>query len=259
METSFYYFLPAFILALIAGLATGLGGCLILFVKNNNFKYLAFSLGLAAGVMIYISLVEILKEGTFYLSLAKGAKAGGFLVLIGFFSGIVLIYLINKLIPETVILSKNNNFKLMRTGLFLTLVIAIHNFPEGIISFFTTLHSLALGIPVVIAIALHNIPEGIAVAMPIYYATNNKGKALCYSLLAGMAEPLGALMGYLFLWPFLNEIILGMLYATMAGIMVFISFNELLPTAKSYGPHSLIISGLMLGMGLMAISLWLFI
>jgi ZIP family zinc transporter len=267
MDVNVYHFTAALILSLIAGLSTGLGGCLSLFVKSNNTKFLAFSLGFSAGVMIYISLVEILKEANIFLTISLGEKIGNLYLIIYFFIGMLIIALINKLIPYQIhlksIKTKDNNFKnrlkLMRTGLFTALVIAIHNFPEGIISFITSLQSLSLGIPIVIAIALHNIPEGISVSIPIYYATNSRGKALFYSFLSGLTEPLGALLGYYILKPFLNNVIFGLLYAVIAGIMVFISFNELLPTARKYGENYLSISGLIVGMMFMAFSLWLFI
>ncbi|MFA5602832.1 MAG: zinc transporter ZupT [Bacilli bacterium] len=251
----------AFILSLIAGLSTGLGGCIALFVKNTNTKFLAISLGFSAGVMIYVSMVEILSEANNYLSISFGEKIGTLYTIIGFFGGMLLINLINKLIPNDINIynSQKNKARLMRTGLFTAIAIAIHNFPEGIATFISSVQSLKVGIPIVIAIALHNIPEGISVSVPIYYATNNKEKAFRYSLFSGMAEPLGALIGYLILLPFMNDVIFGVLYAVVAGIMVFISIDELLPAAREYGKHSLSIYGLVGGMIFMSISLWLFI
>jgi ZIP family zinc transporter len=250
----------AFILSLIAGLSTGLGGCIALFAKNTNTKFLAVSLGFSAGVMIYVSMVEILSEANNYLSTSFGEKIGTLYTIIGFFGGMLLINLVNKIIPNDVsITNQVNKARLMRTGLFTAIAIAIHNFPEGIATFMSSVHSLKVGIPIVIAIALHNIPEGISVSVPIYYATNNKEKAFRYSLFSGMAEPLGALIGYLILLPFMNDVIFGVLYAIVAGIMVFISIDELLPAARKYGKHSLSIYGLVLGMIFMSISLWLFI
>lgn len=256
----------AFILSLIAGLSTGIGGCIALFANNKNTNFLSVSLGFSAGVMIYVSLVKILAEANYFLNNSFGFKLGSLYTIIAFFSGMLIVMIINKIIPndikpEKLITKKEwqKRSKLLRTGLLTALAIALHNFPEGIASFVTFIHSPLIAIPVIIAIALHNIPEGIAVSVPIYYASNNKEKAFVYSLLLGMSEPLGAIIGYLILIPFMNDIIFGLLYATIAGIMVYISFNELLPAAREYGHHYLTIYGLISGMFFMSISLWLFI
>lgn len=260
-----YNILSAFILSLIAGLSTGLGGCIALFVKKPSMKFLSFMLGFSAGVMLYISMVEILEEATAFLTISFGNKIGTLLGLIGFFSGMLITKLINILFPKdpSIMENRTDNIKIkkkfFRTGLFTAIVIAIHNFPEGVATFTSSLHSLTHAIPIVLAIALHNIPEGISVAVPIYYATNNKNKAFTYSLLSGMAEPLGAFVGFLILMPFINNTIFGLLYALISGIMVYISFDELLPTANECGTHKLTILGLVFGMAFMAFSLWLFI
>ncbi|MDU1855333.1 MAG: zinc transporter ZupT, partial [Clostridium baratii] len=158
---------------------------------------------------------------------------------------------------------ENNKFiedkKLLRTGMFTALVIAIHNFPEGLATFVSALGDASIAIPITIAIAIHNIPEGISVSVPIYYATGDKKKAFLYSFFSGMSEPIGAVIGYVLLRNILNDITLGVLLAGVAGIMVFISIDELLPTARKYGEHHLSIYGLIAGMLVMAISLLLFI
>ena len=148
---------------------------------------------------------------------------------------------------------------LMRVGLLTALAIAIHNFPEGLATFVSALQSPSVAIPIVAAIAIHNIPEGIAVSVPIYQATGSRRKAFCYSFLSGLAEPLGALLGWLVLRPFMNDTVLGILFAGVAGIMVFISFDELLPAAREYGEHHLSLYGLIAGMAVMAVSLLLFL
>jgi zinc transporter, ZIP family len=268
MTVSLNNIILAFVLSLIAGLSTGLGGCIGLFAKNTNTKFLSVSLGFSAGVMIYVSMIKIFYEANGLLNISFGEKKGSLYTIIGFFSGMLLISLINRLIPSDIDIRKARTkedmeqimkTKLMRTGVFTAFAIAIHNFPEGIASFVTSLHSLKVAIPIVIAIAIHNIPEGISVSVPIYYATNRKEKAFFYSLLSGMTEPLGAIVGYLILIPFMNDIVFGMLYAVIAGIMVFISFNELLPAAREYGEQYLSMLGLVSGMMFMGISLWLFI
>ncbi|HHX17044.1 MAG TPA: zinc transporter ZupT [Mollicutes bacterium] len=250
----------AFVLSMIAGLSTALGGSIGLFAKKSNTKFLSVMLGFSAGVMIFISFIEILDESMKLLILSFDKKSGSLLALICFFSGMLLVHVINRLIPND-IYSKNKEGKrnLMRTGILTAVVVAIHNFPEGIASFITSLRSLSLAIPTVLAIALHNIPEGIAVSVPIYHATGSRERAFLYSLLSGIAEPLGALVGYIILIPFMNDVVFGILYALIAGIMVFISFDQLIPTSNEYGKHSLSIIGLITGMVFMGFSLWLFI
>jgi ZIP family zinc transporter len=147
----------------------------------------------------------------------------------------------------------------MRTGLFTALAIAVHNFPEGLATFVSALQAPSMAVPIVVAIAIHNIPEGIAVSVPIFHATGSRKKAFLYSFASGLSEPLAALVGYLILLPFLSDALYGMLFAAVAGIMVFISFDELLPTARAYGEHHLSIYGLVAGMAVMAVSLWLFV
>jgi len=154
--------------------------------------------------------------------------------------------------------NKVNKSKLMRTGLFTALAIAIHNFPEGLATFVSALQEPSLAIPLVVATAIHNIPEGIAVSVPIYYATEDRKKSFFYSFASGLSEPVGALIGYLILMPFMSDVVYGILFAAVAGIMVFISVDELLPSARAYGEHHLSIYGLIAGMAVMAISLWLF-
>lgn len=250
----------AFVLSMIAGLSTALGGSIGLFAKKSNTKFLSVMLGFSAGVMIFISFIEILDESMKLLILSFDKKLGSLLAFICFFSGMLLVHVINRLIPND-IYSKNKEGKrnLMRTGILTAVVVAIHNFPEGIASFITSLRSLSLAIPTVLAIALHNIPEGIAVSVPIYHATGSRERAFLYSLLSGIAEPLGALVGYIILIPFMNDVVFGILYALIAGIMVFISFDQLIPTSNEYGKHSLSIIGLITGMVFMGFSLWLFI
>ena len=147
----------------------------------------------------------------------------------------------------------------MNTGIYAAIAIAIHNFPEGIATFTAALTDSSLGIAVAVAIAIHNIPEGIAVSVPIYYATGDKKKAFWYSFLSGVSEPIGALLAWLILMPYLTPSLFGILFAGVAGIMVFIALDELLPAAREYGEAHLSIYGLFAGMAVMAVSLLLFI
>lgn len=261
----------AFLLTLLAGLSTGFGSAIAFFAKKTNTRFLSASLGFSAGVMIYVSMIEIFSEAQSLLSFCYGEKTGILITIISFFGGMLLIGIIDFLVPSDTNPHEcheaspdypdclNNNPHLMRTGIFMALAITIHNFPEGIATFVAALQSPSLAIPIVVAIAIHNIPEGIAVSTPIYYATGSRQKAFFYSFASGLAEPLGALVGYLILMPFMNDTIFGIIFAGIAGIMVFISLDELLPAARAYGEHHLAIYGMMVGMLVMAFSLWLFI
>ncbi len=265
--------LIAFGLTVFAGLATGIGSILAFFTKTTNTKFLSLALGFSAGVMIYVSMVEIFFKAKESLISELGEKTGSWITVISFFGGIFIIALIDKLIPsyenpheirmieemdeEAKIEHKNK--KLKKMGLFTALAIAIHNFPEGLATFTAALTDPGLGVAIAVAIAIHNIPEGIAVSVPIYYATGNKRKAFWHSFASGLAEPIGAIVGYLILMPFLSPTVFGILFACVAGIMVFISIDELLPAAREYGEHHLSIYGLILGMIVMAVSLLLFI
>lgn len=254
--------LIAFLFTFIAGISTAIGGLIVVLNKTNTKDFLSISLGFSAGVMIYISFVEILPNATEILNEQLGNEKGYLAVTASFFLGIFFIAIIDALIPKEINPHEFNNIeaddhrpKLMRVGLLTALAVTIHNFPEGLATFLVALQDPALALPILIAIAIHNIPEGIAIAMPIYHATASKKKAFLYSLFSGLAEPIGALFGWLILMPFMNDTLFGMIFASIAGIMVFISLDELLPAAHEYGEHHLVIYGLISGMAVMAISL----
>jgi ZIP family zinc transporter len=261
----------AFGLTLFAGLATGIGSALAFFSKRTNTKFLSVALGFSAGVMIYVSMVEIFFKAKDSLQAYFGSSKGYGITTLSFFIGMLVIGLIDKFVPsfenphEVHLVEELSSQKLekqkgtlMRMGLFSALAIAIHNFPEGLATFTSALKDPALGLSIAIAIAIHNIPEGIAVSVPIYYASGSRKKAFVYSFLSGLAEPVGALVGYVLLFRFFNDAVFGMLFASVAGIMVYISLDELLPTAEKYGEHHLAIFGVISGMMVMAISLLLF-
>lgn len=263
----------ALALTLLAGMSTGIGALLAFFTKADNKRFLSWALGLSAGVMIYVSFMELLPEAVAKMREVFDGKNGELCGLAGFFGGIGLIALIDLLVPEeqnpheehrTLDLrqperpSQTSPAGLKRTGVMLALAIGIHNFPEGMATFISSLESWDLALPIVIAIAIHNIPEGIAVSVPIYHATGNRRKAFRYSLLSGLAEPVGALVGALFLLPFWTAAMSGWVLAAVAGIMVYISFDELLPGAHQYGHHHLVIIGVIMGMAVMAASLLMF-
>lgn len=263
--------LLAFGLTLMAGLATGIGSILAFFTSRTNTKFLSLALGFSAGVMIYVSMIEIFVKAKVALSGSLGDELGSWTTVGGFFGGMLLIALIDKFIPKhgnphelkTVEdmnpANKTLDPALLKMGTFTALAIGIHNFPEGIATFTSALQDPALGVAIAIAIAIHNIPEGIAVSVPVYFATGDKKRAFKLSFLSGLSEPVGALAAYLFLMPFLNDIMFGIIFAAVAGIMVFISLDELLPAAKKYDEAHMSIYGLIGGMAVMAVSLLLVI
>ena len=257
-------------LTLFAGLSTGIGSLLAFFTSRTNTKFLSVALGFSAGVMIYISLVEIFFKAKLSLTTVLGDKLGYWLTLVGFFGGMLIIALIDKFIPKkdnphevklvedvnaTEFTIHADSERLMKMGIFTALAIAIHNFPEGIATFMSAMQDPSVGVAIAMAVAIHNIPEGIAVSVPIYFATGHRLKAFKLSFLSGLAEPVGAFIAYLLLMPFLNDVMFGMIFAGVAGIMVFISLDELLPAAKKYDETHLSIYGLVSGMIVMAISL----
>lgn len=260
----------AFLLTLFAGVSTGIGSAIAFFAKRTNATFLSISLGFSAGVMIYVSFVELFVTSVQTLVAQHGKTEGTLYATLSFFGGIAIILIIDRLIPKyenphemhrveeinrARVQAKANSPKLLRVGVVTALVLAIHNFPEGMVTFLTALKDVELAIAVAIAIALHNIPEGISVSVPIYYATGDRKRAFWLSFLSGLAEPVGAVIGYAILAPFLNDHIFGIIFGLISGVMVFISLDELLPAAEEYGQHHHAIYGLVAGMVVMAISL----
>ena len=312
-------------LTIFAGMATGIGSVLAFFAKRTDYRFLSISTGFSAGVMLYVSFIEIFFKGGEALVEAYGHTLGNWVNVGAFLGGMVIMGLIDNLIPaaenphevhseeitatlrdpeaaayppaddghghghppvpapagaavatmgdtsnEVQAARESKGSKeahdegLLRTGLFTALAIGIHNFPEGLVTFLTALEDPALGAAIAIAVALHNIPEGISVSVPIYYATGNRMKAFLYSLLSGLAEPVGALIAYLMLRLFVGvnggvfpPQIMGILFAGVAGVMVYISLDELLPTSRNYGKGHDSIIGVVTGMAVMAVSLLL--
>lgn len=274
----------ALLLTLIAGAATGIGGALILFKKKLSSGFLAAALGLSAGVMIFISLAELYPEAR-QTAVDSGMANGDVWVLLAFFAGMGLITLIDFLIPEyenpheASGLSLNARTAatemihateeggsaqaLKKLGIMSALAIAIHNFPEGMASFIGALNDTQTGAGITFAIAIHNIPEGIAVAIPIFYATGDRMKALLYATASGLTEPVGAAVCYALSSVFGIRIADGgaafpLILSAVAGIMIYISLDELLPTAEKYGKHHTAIAGVVTGMAVMGVSLLLF-
>jgi ZIP family zinc transporter len=284
-------------LTLFAGMATGIGSIIAFTARRTNYRFLSIATGFSAGVMLYVSFVEIFYKGADSLIESYGDPMGHWINVLSFFAGIALIAVIDALIPHAEnpheihseaesaplydpeapipdperqhddcipVAHRHHNTKLMRMGLFTALAIAIHNFPEGLATFLAALQDPSLGIAIAIAIALHNIPEGISVSVPIFYATGNRRKAFAYSFFSGLAEPVGAVLAYIVLRFTLGSgtgvippQVMGVLFGGVAGIMVYISLDELLPTSRAYGKGHDSLFGLVAGMAVMALSLLL--
>jgi len=296
-------FWPAMTLTLFAGMATGIGSTIAFTFKRTNYRFLSVATGFSAGVMLYVSFVEIFPQGIAALTRYYGATWAQWINTASFFGGMFFIGVIDNLVPAAVNPHETHaevetrplhdpaalppdfdalasigsgasaagfhdhgvqEHKLMRMGLFTALAIGIHNFPEGMATFLATLQEPTLGAAIALAIALHNIPEGISVSVPIYYATGNRRQAFLYSLLSGLAEPAGAAVGYMAILSFVGDQnggipaqIMGVLFSGVAGVMVYISLDELLPTSRAYGQGHDSLLGLAGGMVLMALSLLL--
>jgi len=243
------------LLSTVAGFSTLIGSAFGLIAKEPGPRFMALTLGFSGGVMLHVSFVELLQAGV---------EATGFAPAhIAFFLGMVAMFLVDVLIPHDYMAEHDHSGRtdhqgrLLKTGLFVALGIGIHNFPEGMASFVGALQDPSLGISIAVAIAIHNIPEGLAVAAPIVAATGSRKKAFWWSFLSGLAEPLGAGVAALILFPFLSDAVLGYILAAVAGIMVFITLDELVPISRSFGHEHLSIIGVVVGMGVMALSLYL--
>ncbi len=250
----------AFTLSFLAGAASAVGGLCSFFIKKENFSALAVGLGFSAGVMLYVSFVEILPHAQTALTALYGHTPGAWLAVGLFFVGTAIAWGVDRCLPPLHVQEETlkESAKLKQTGVFTALALTLHNFPEGLATFFSALDSVTLGLSIALAVAIHNIPEGIAVALPIYHATGNRAKAFWASAASGMAEPAGAVAGYFILHAVLHEALLGGLFALVAGIMVYLALDELLPTAHDYGHGHQVIGGVIGGMALMAVVLLVF-
>ena len=280
-------------------MATGIGSAIAFLAKRTNYRFLSVATGFSAGVMLYVSFVEMFPNSIDMLTKVYGTYWSHWVTAAAFFAGIALIGLIDNLVPsaenphethteqetaplhdvsaplpnfDAIAASEStvpgahdhrvHHHKLLRMGLFTAFAIALHNFPEGLATFLATLENPSVGVAIAVAIALHNFPEGISVSVPIFYATGSRRKAFAYSFLSGLAEPVGAGIAYLAMRLFLGSEsgavppqVMGMLFAGVAGIMVYISLDELLPTSRAYGKGHDSLFGLVGGMAVMALSL----
>jgi ZIP family zinc transporter len=256
----------ALLLTLLTGLSTGIGSLLGLLNRSFNPRLLALSLSFSAGVMIQVSFLEIFPKARTALSAALGVRAGYMWTTIAFFAGIALMAALDQMLPshgDATLLglqpsqSANAEDKkaLLRMGLFSALAIAIHNFPEGLATFMAAVSNPRFGLSIALAIAIHNIPEGLAISAPVHYATGNRALAFWLSFASGLAEPLGALLGYVLLRSVLTPLVMGVVFASVGGVMVYICLDELLPAAQRYGTHHQMIAGVIAGMVVMSTSL----
>lgn len=256
----------AFSLTLAAGLATAVGSLLVLFSRRPNPRLLAFGLAFAGGAMVYVSLSEILNKSISSFAQAYGDRLGYTYGTLWFLGGVLLVVLIDHLVPnphdsldkQDPAFHDHSHTQIRRVGLLSAIAITAHNFPEGLATFFATLESPSVGLPLAFAIAIHNIPEGIAIAVPVYLATGRKSYAFGASLLSGLAEPVGAAIGYFLLADALSPATFGAVFGLIAGIMVFLALDELLPAAKRYAHGHETVYGLVIGMATIAVSLVLF-
>jgi zinc transporter, ZIP family len=264
--------LIAFGVTLFAALATVIGALVVVNANRSSPRLLAFGLAFAAGAMVYVSLVEILSKSLRSFAEVYGDKTGYTFATLAFFAGIALLALIDRLIPNPhASLDKSggaasapaadaasDHAAISRAGLMAALAITAHNFPEGLATFFATLDNPVVGAPLAVAIAVHNIPEGVSIAIPVYYATGSKSKAVLAAFASAMAEPVGALIGYLILAPFLSPAVFGSVFGVIAGVMVFLALDELLPAAKRHARGHETAYGMVIGMALIAASLVMF-
>ncbi|MBJ6981721.1 zinc transporter ZupT [Luteimonas sp. MC1572] len=249
-----------------AGLATGLGSLFVFAQKKPNARLLAFGLAFAGGAMVFVSLSEILNKSVWSFSQGYGPRLGFSYGTFAFLAGVGLIMLVDHLVPnpherlevDDPFFREHNAAYIKRVGLLTALAITAHNFPEGLATFFATLENPGVGLPLAFAIAIHNIPEGIAIAVPVYFATNNKAYAFGACLISGLAEPVGAIVGYALLRPWLSDAVFGSVFGIIAGVMVFLALDELLPAAKRYSKGHETVYGLVSGMAVLALSLVLF-
>lgn len=281
-----------------AGLATVLGSLLVIFARETNTRILAFGLAFAAGAMVYVSLVEIFVKAQLAFEKVLSAKEAYTAATIAFFVGVAFLVAVDRLIPnphgamaEAEIGPEGeaatggvatagqghghhhhhghhgrgaeaarpiDRKAIARVGVLAALAITAHNLPEGLATFFATLDSPTIGLPLAAAIAIHNIPEGVSIAVPVYYATGSRTRAVVAALVSGLAEPVGALLGYLLLAPFLNPFVFGSVFGVIAGAMVFLSLDELLPAARRYADGHETVYGMVIGMAALAVSLVLF-
>jgi ZIP family zinc transporter len=257
--------LTAFAVCAAAAAATVIGSALVINANRSNPRLLAFGLAFSGGAMVYVSLVEIFTKSQSAFVKVYGEKTGYAAATLAFLAGVALLAIMDRLVPNphhgmdhAATSTDGTDERLKRVGLLAAAAITAHNLPEGLATFFATLDNPVVGAPLALAIAIHNIPEGVSIAVPVYYATGSKKKAVYATVISALAEPLGALLGYLALAPFLTPTVFGTVFGMIAGVMVFLALDELMPEAKRYSKGHEAAYGMFIGMGAMAASLVLF-
>lgn len=254
------HFLVALGVCAAAALSTVLGGLLVLVARKPSARLLAFGLAFAGGAMVYVSLVEIFWKAEQGFAEIHDPKTAYIYATLAFFAGVLLLIAVDRFVPNPhgAMSSNCDQAHARRVGLLAAFAITAHNLPEGLATFLATLDNPVLGIPLAAAIAIHNIPEGVSIAIPVYYATGSKQKALLATGLSALAEPVGALVGYAVLAPFLSPGVFALVFGMIAGAMVFLALDELLPSAKRYSQGHEAVYGMVTGMAALAASLVLF-
>lgn len=212
------------ILTTISGLSTILGAILIFIKVKKVNNILSFSLMFSATIMLGISLTDLIPNAYSYFSRFYSIK----FIILAILIGSIITFIIDEYMDYN---KKTDNNNLYKIGIFSMIAIIIHNLPEGVITFMSSYNNLTLGISLTIAIACHNIPEGISLSLPIYYSTNSKKRALLYTFISGVSEPIGGLLIFLIFKKFLNDFILNFILLIVAGMMIYLSLVKLLPEA----------------------------
>ncbi len=243
------------LISTIAGLSTLIGTFLIFLniPKEKYNKFITFCLAFSISIMICISIFDLIPESFFQYFSANGMTKSIILLIIAFIVSYIVITLLSTFINK-----ETNQKDLYKLGILNMIVLIMHNLPEGIATFLSSYQDINLGIKLAFAIMLHNIPEGIGIAIPIYYSTNNKKKAILYAFYSGIAEPIGGIIALIFLKNYISELMISMVLIVVAGLMITLSIQELLPKALKYNENKALITGLIVGLILVIINLTIF-
>ena len=244
----------ALIITTIAGLSTVLGGCIVFFKIKSREKFISFCLSFSLSVMITISVIDLIPSSFIELNNSFSLLKSIFITILLFVVGAILVNILDRNIK----VSKSKNSNLYKLGILNMIALMFHNFPEGIATFMTSYSDLSIGISLSLAIMMHNIPEGISIAVPLYYSTGKKGRGILYTFISALAEPLGAIVAFLFLKQYINMLTISYVLIIVAGIMITISINELFPEAIKYNESKQIKLGMLLGVVVILINHFLF-
>ena len=244
----------ALIITTIAGLSTVIGGCIVFFKIKNKEKFISFCLSFSLSVMITISIIDLLPSSFIELNSNFSLIKSIIITVVLFMVGAILVSILDRNIK----VNKSKDSNLFKLGILNMIALMLHNFPEGIATFMTSYSDLSIGISLSLAIMMHNIPEGISIAVPLYYSTGKKGRGILYTFISALAEPLGAIVAFLFLKQYINMLTISYVLIIVAGIMITISINELYPEAIKYNERKQIKLGMLLGVVIILINHFLF-